>query len=246
MINKEIMNELKKKKPQSSIYSLITKIRKESGYKLTDEDAAYILAGNLGIDIAKYLTEEELGRLSHTSTEIKIIETKCKPSYKKVDLKIQGVPTNIPSIKLKTMQDCKKMSETYQLFYLLENSIRSFILTNLQSEYNSEDWWNKDTVVPGKIKKNVNDRMKKENENRWHAKRGEHYIYYTDLGDLKHIIRQNWPVFKKFFPDQYWIISRLQDLELSRNIIAHSNPLPQDEIRRIKLYFRDWTKQVKE
>lgn len=246
MISRKIMNELKKKKGLSTIYNLIGKIRKESGYKLTKADAAHVLAGDLGIDIAKHLSDEELEKLRNVSTQIKIIETKNKKlNSKTVDLKIQDITIKIPFLKNTTTQDCKKMLETYKLFYLLENSIRFFILSTLESEYPSEDWWNKDGVVPKEIKKNVRSRMKKENKNRWHAKRGGHYIHYTDFGNLKDIIRQNRRVFGRFFPDQHWIISRLQDLELSRNIIAHTNPLPPDEVGRIKLYFRDWTKQIK-
>lgn len=239
------MQELARLKPRRTIYGLIDRIRKKSGYKLTREDAAYNLAGTLGIDIAKYLPSEELERLKRIPAEVKVIETRSKQGSKPLDLKIQGVPTNIPYLKTKIIKDCERMSKTYQLFYLLENSVRSFILSVLQSEYPSEDWWNKDSIVRQKIRKEVEIRMKQEKENRWHATRGDHYIHYTNFSNLKEIIIDNWTVFKRFFPDQAWIISRLKDLELSRNIIAHNNPLPQDEVRRIKLYFRDWTKQIK-
>lgn len=242
MINKKIINELRKKKSKSTIYNQIDKIRKESGYTLTRDNAAYALAGSLGIDIGKYLSKEELEGLRNTHTKIREIKIKSKSTSKTVDLKIQGIPKNIPFLEKKTIQNCKKMSETYQLFYLLENSIRSFILSILQSEYQSEDWWN--TRVRQKIKDAVVIRTKKEKENRWHAQRGGHYIHYTDFRNLKEIIVDNWGIFKRFFPDQSWIISRLKELELSRNIIAHNNPLPQDEVSRIKLYLKDWIKQV--
>jgi len=246
MINRKIFNELEKKKNIKTIYKLIKNIREESGYKLTKEDAAYILAGNLGIDIAKFLEKDELDRLRNAPTEIKIIETKSKAAPKTFQLKIKDIPTNIPFLEEKTIRDCDKMSETYQLFYLLENSIRSFVLIILQSEYSSDKWWDKDNVVTTDIKKEVAKRMNRERENRWHTKIGDHPIYYTDFKDLKDLIRHNWKGgFEKFFPDQHWIISRLQDLELSRNIIAHNNLLPQDEVNRIKLYFRDWRKQIK-
>ncbi len=105
------------------------------------------------------------------------------------------------------------------------------------------DWWKNN--IPVGIKRDVEKRMKKEKENRWHAKRGNHHIFYTNFGDLKDIIINNWAIFGKFFPDQHWIVSKLKELELSRNIIGHNNPLPKDEVERIKLYFRDWTKQIK-
>ena len=244
VINKEIIGELKKKKSITTIYRLIEKIRKESGYKWTKEHAACILAGNLNIDIAKYLPEEKLGNLRNSPTEVRIIETKSAPSSQKIQLKICGVSSKIPYLKSKMINDCKEMSETYQLFYLLENTIRSFILSTFQSEYPSTDWWDK--RVPVSIKITVENRKKKENKNRWHGKRGNHPIFYTNFGDLKDIIinGHNWTKFNFFFPDQHWVISRLNDLELSRNIIAHNNLLPKDEVKRIEMYFRDWIKQI--
>lgn len=243
MINRKIMSELKKRKHQTTIYKLIDKIRKESGYQCTKEDAAYILAGQLDIDIAKYLLKGELERLKNTPGQIKIIETKSKATSKTFDLKIKGIKTQVPFLERKIIEDCRKMSDIYQLFYLLENFIRFFILSTLKSKYPSEDWWHK--MVPLPVQRDVQDRKKKEEKNRWHAKRGAHNIHYTNFGDLRKIILKNWNIFGNCFPDQHWIVSKLSELELSRNIIAHNNPLPKDDIGRIKLYFRDCTRQIK-
>lgn len=237
------MKELEKIRPKRTTYNLISKIQEKSGYKFTKEDAAFILAGKSGIDITKYASEDVLDRIRNAPIEIKIIETKSKPSSKTIDLKIQGISAKIPFLKNGVIQDCKKMSETYQLFYLLENSIRYFILATMDTNYPSEDWW--ENKVRAKIKGSVEFRMKLEEKNRWHAQRGSHYIHYTNFGDLIDIIKDNWVVFKKFFPNQHWIISRLQDLELSRNIIAHTNPLPKQEKDRIKFYFRDLKNQLR-
>ncbi len=243
MINKKIMSELTNRKPRSTIYRLINEIRK-ANYKLTTEDAAYVLAGELGIDIAKHLSNGQLQRLPSTSAEIKIIETKSKAISKTFQLKIKDIRANIPFLEKKVVRDCQKMIDIYMSLYLLENSIRFFILSTLGREYPSENWWHE--KVPKPVRDRVEDRKKKENENRWHAKRGDHNIHYTAFGDLKDIIIKNWNVFGRCFPSQLWIQSKLAELELSRNIIAHNNPLPQDEIQRIKLYFRDWTKQIRE
>ena len=98
--------------------------------------------------------------------------------------------------------------------------------------------------MPIKIRRNVDNRKIKEEENRWHARRGSRNIFYTNFGDLRDIIIDNWEIFQNFFPDQHWIASRFKDLEISRNIIAHNNPLPKKEIDRIKIYFQDWINQV--
>jgi hypothetical protein len=74
--------------------------------------------------------------------------------------------------------------------------------------------------------------------------RGANEIYYTDFGDLLLLIQGNWPDFEDLFPDQHWIANRLNDLEASRNIIAHSNQLDEREIDRVKMYLHDWIRQV--
>ena len=74
--------------------------------------------------------------------------------------------------------------------------------------------------------------------------RGASDIYYTDFGDLRLIIQANWQDFEDLFPHQNWIVSRLDELESSRNIIAHSNTLDERELTRLKIYLQDWMRQV--
>lgn len=83
----------------------------------------------------------------------------------------------------------------------------------------------------------------RQDANRWHIARGEHPIYYTDFRDLKSLLQQNWPDFEDLFPDLNWIASRIAELELSRNVIAHSNTLDERQLARIWLYMQDWIKQ---
>ena len=126
-------------------------------------------------------------------------------------------------------------------FFCLENAVRELVTDRL-SESHSSDWWN--SQVPQKIKAKVAERQAKEGGNRWHVQRGANEIYYTDFGDLTLIIQYNWTDFEDLFPDQHWIINRLNDLESSRNVIAHMNVLDAREIERIKMYLEDWNKQV--
>ena len=94
------------------------------------------------------------------------------------------------------------------------------------------------------MQKKVGDRQGKEGTLRWHVRRGEAEIYYTDFGDLKDLIISNWEDFEDLLPDQHWISARLDELEASRNVIAHSNLLDQRELDRIKMYLEDWIRQV--
>lgn len=129
----------------------------------------------------------------------------------------------------------------YLGFFCLENAVRELVSERL-AENHGASWW--DDCATSGMKTKVAGRQDKEGKNRWHARRGEHEIQYTDFGDLKSLIQNNWDDFEDLFPDQNWIAGRLDELEASRNIIAHSNVLETRELERIRLYLEDWVRQV--
>lgn len=244
MINKTIMEELKKKKSQPRIYAMISKIRKDSGYRIRKEEAACLLAGQLGIDITKIISDEELEEMKkiEITTPIQILTKKDK-ILKVVNIKLGNFIVNEPLLPKRIKDEAQKMANyVYPRFYIFENSARNLILRIMENKYNNT-WW--DSKVSIDIKKKVEDRLKHEKNNLWHSKRNAHKIFYTDFGDLKLIIINNWNEFKDIFPQQDWITSKFSELELSRNIIAHNNPLQADDIKRIETYFKDWIKQIK-
>ena len=55
------------------------------------------------------------------------------------------------------------------------------------------------------------------------------------------------PNFKDKLPDGdrpiEWLTNRIEEVELSRNIIARHNPLSDDDLDRVKMYVKDWIKQ---
>ncbi len=129
----------------------------------------------------------------------------------------------------------------YLAFFCLENSVRELINDRL-AEVHGPDWW--DALASSSLRKKVEDRRAKEGVNRWHVQRGAHAINYTDFGDLRSLLQNHWTDFEDLFPDQNWILSRIGELELSRNVIAHSNELDDRELSRLRLYLQDWVKQV--
>jgi hypothetical protein len=134
-----------------------------------------------------------------------------------------------------------KMAGLYQAFFCFENSVRELVEQRLRENLGA-DWWTKGTTSV--IRKKVEDRRSAEQSNRWHAARGESRIAYADFGDLSSMITNNWILFEDLFPDQDWVRTRLSDLELSRNVIAHNGVLNGREITRITLYLKDWVMQV--
>jgi len=134
-----------------------------------------------------------------------------------------------------------KMASVYQAFFCFENSVRELVEARLKEQLGA-DWWQKGTTVP--IRNRVDGRKTKEQANRWHGPRGESEIDYADFGDLALIITNNWEMFEDLFPDQDWVRTRLSDLEMSRNVMAHNGVLTGREITRITLYLKDWVMQV--
>ncbi len=133
------------------------------------------------------------------------------------------------------------MQRNYRLLFVFENVIREFILTRL-SETDGETWF--DSRGSAAMKQKVQERKDKEQKNQWHVGRNSHPIYYLDFGDLGALITTHWVVFKDFFENQAWVLSRIQEAERTRNVIAHTNVLDDGESQRLEMYLRDWIKQV--
>lgn len=129
----------------------------------------------------------------------------------------------------------------YLAFFCLENSVRELVAERLNESHGS-NWW--DDCASSQVRGKVSKRQEKEGRERWHVRRGEQEIYYTDFGDLKSLITNHFTDFEDLFPDQNWVSLRLDELEASRNVIAHCNVLDDRELGRISLYLQDWIRQV--
>ena len=153
-------------------------------------------------------------------------------------------PLNLIEIKDFSPQvrfQARRMQHVYVAFFCLENAVRELITQRL-IERHGPNWW--DSKVPQKIKDSVEKLKEKERSNRYLSSRSVHNIGYTFFGNLGQIIIANWADFTDLFPEQAWINSRFNDLEACRNIIMHTNVLPEIEISRIDSIVRDWLSQV--
>jgi hypothetical protein len=134
-----------------------------------------------------------------------------------------------------------QMQRCYRLLFAFENLVREFIADRFL-ESDGPDWFVK--RVTATMKKKYEDRKAAEQKNQWHAGRNTHAIYYLDFGDLGLLIINHWPDFKDLLPNQAWLQSRIQEVERTRNVIAHTNTLTPEEGDRLEMYLRDWVKQV--
>ena len=133
------------------------------------------------------------------------------------------------------------MSLVYQAIFCIENTIRNFIVERMSERFGLE-WWN--DKVPSKIKNDVEKLKTKEQKNKFFSSRSNSEIGYTMLGNLGQIIINNWEDFSDIIPSQAWLTSRMDDLEMARNIVMHTGVLPQIEIDRITSIVRDILRQI--
>jgi len=214
---------------------------------MTTEEATYVIAHQEGLDLTRYLDGELVDRVrglvpsdavTRSSPNKAVAKKALKP--KQVNVSVSG---KLPNLEVflsdSTARDAARMAELYPVYYVLENSIRVVIKRILEKNYGN-NWW--DTRVHKPIREKVKNRKASEDKKPWHGKRGQHEIFYSDFGDLKAIIEKNWPEFTGLFPTRQWITGKLDDLEHPRNVMAHHNPVSPSDLRRINLYFEDWTK----
>lgn len=135
----------------------------------------------------------------------------------------------------------QKMTYAYCLFYCFENEVRVLVAQRL-FERKGTKWWQ--VAVPANVRKRVENKKAKIESNKWHQATIGADINHTLFGDLSSIIIAQWQEFEELFPGQHWVQVRLNELERSRNVIAHGNELPDSEIERLEQYLSDWVRQV--
>lgn len=220
---------------------------------MTTEQATYTIAHEEGLDVAKYLTRDETAEVRQMVSCLQSVAVK----------ESQGTTTREPRGKPKTAQvtiavsssklavissvhanEAKVMAErVYPMLYLFENSLRDLIERVLKAAYGDE-WWIK--AVPKKVRDTAALHKAAEAKNPWHGKRGKRELEYVLLSQLWHVIHHQWEHFADLFPNQAWIEALVtNDMNVSRNVIAHMNPLDDGDVKNIEAAFNKWARQLK-
>lgn len=134
--------------------------------------------------------------------------------------------------------EANRMSEFYEIFYCLENSIRNLV-SNILFEADGADWWIGSRVDEERIRKPTTLRRKKEIDSGITA-RSERLIDYTTFGELSQIITDNWDLFEAVFNSKTAVSNISNQLNLLRGPIAHCNPTDELEQDRLNLAVRSW------
>lgn len=133
-----------------------------------------------------------------------------------------------------------RMSEFYEVFYCLENSMRKLV-KGIMIEAEGVNWWDSKRVDENKIRNPAAGRHKKEVDSGI-TPRSDDLIDYTTFGELSQLITDNWDIFDPVFSSKTAVSNITNQLNLLRGPIAHCNPTDELEQERLNLAVRSWFK----
>lgn len=134
--------------------------------------------------------------------------------------------------------EAARMSEFYEVFYCLENSIRKLV-ADIMMEANGADWWDGEQVDEKRIREPAASRRRKEIDSGI-TPRSDKLIDYTTFGELSQLITDNWELFDPVFRSKTAVSNVSNQLNLLRGPIAHCNPTDELEQERLNLAVRTW------
>lgn len=141
-----------------------------------------------------------------------------------------------PQFDEKIRKQAAQMAAHYEIFYCLEQSIRSLI--SLRLAEHGENWWDK--KIPEEVKTEAKKRHDEE-LNKGITPRSFDFMDYTNFGELSIIINKNWDdTFNDMFTSRDAVRNVLSTLNTLRGPIAHCSLLADDEVTRLNLSLRAW------
>ena len=132
------------------------------------------------------------------------------------------------------------MARLYAVLHCFENQIRGFIRETLL-EKEGADWVDK---IPPKIKTHAEGRQATAQKDSWLEGENTDLLGFIDFGHLAQIIVNKWEHFEDIVPSQHWLKQRMDELEKSRNFIAHNRMLLPSEFQRMYMYIADWNRVI--
>lgn len=223
-------------------------------------EAAYTIAFDTGIDVSKYLSAEETEAIRQLVAQLRTQErsgespTSAQPRTSRSSSKdpkpalvtLAGVNVErLPGMSAAKAKEAKTMAEkVYPTLYIFENSARE-VISGVLRQALGVGWWDK--VVPRKVKDAAAKRKDGEAEDPWHGRRGSQMIDYTLLSELPKIVGANeaWPHFEPLFGRKSFFEELVNDLNVSRRVAAHMNPVAGDDVKNVEAAFRKWSKTLK-
>lgn len=230
-----------------------------SSLSIPTADAILLLAAKNQINLHKYGGKLPAGKideirrllpyLSLTATTVAapVAATsngkRSAPKPKKVfKVKLEKAEDD-PILGKKTLDEMNAMVAVYKTLYQFENSVRQF-LTRVLTAKHGDTWWDK--IATTDLKKTYAKHTKGEEINAWHQKRSKNPIDYLDLDQLPALVRAAQTDFvPAFFKSEAWFQHVIDEVYVSRCVVAHMNPLDQTNVDGVGLRFNQWETLVK-
>ena len=133
-----------------------------------------------------------------------------------------------------------EMARLYTILFCFENDIRDYIRETL-TENVGPDWWEK---LPSRIKTHAESSQTTALKDSWLEGEEMDLLGFDDFGMLGGIIIEKWEHFGNIIPSQHWLKQRMDELEKTRNFIAHNRMLLPSEFQRIYMYIADWNRII--
>ena len=190
-------------------------------------------------DICNTLIER---KLNHDVVKVSIapkisneVESKIEHTITDIGIPLEIIPSNI-------QQNATYMGKYYVYVYYTENILREFIKKISIIHFGTDNYF-EHLVINESMKSKIKER--RDNKDLWLSDRSDDNIFYVDFTDLNLIIKNNWDIFKEYFPDQAWIKSKVDDIYKCRNKIAHNTSLSELDKNVIKTHFQMIIHQLK-
>lgn len=254
--NRALRAELLRKKGWSK-HNLSDRVQvKKKKSPMSTEEATYLIAHENGIKVDKYLKPEvvaqiralvhqQAGAASASAAPRPLKRAGGKAEIREIRFPNEFKATN-PLLSPSKLNEAKEMARIFPLLHVIENSMRELIKRVMHAKY-GPDWWNTRLTSgrPKSVAGTAADRMKTETQRRWHQRRGSHPIDYVNLEDLGTIIKSHQTDFiPGIISDIEWFNHLMRELDPSRNVVCHMNPLDDGNITDIKSWFRKWERTI--
>jgi hypothetical protein len=153
---------------------------------------------------------------------------------KSIRSQANNLDTYIKQFDIQNRQNAARMSFYYEIFYMLENDIRTLIIETMEAAHHTT-WWSE--CVPQHVKEEATRNRKRE---AGVSPRSENDIDYITFGQLADVIKENWNDFAGMLSNVAAVSRVLSALNMLRGTIAHCGVLAEDEVDRLKLAIKDW------
>jgi len=238
---RDLMGEILVKKPnikRSGLEVTLSRTKRRLDLKSIEQAACfYIKKNNLDINVSSII--DDVTRRAVQNELVLGKPTNLSPVRRKPPKSLPK--SDDPFIDNQMFNAANNNAEIYPVVYLFENSVRNFVVAVMKKNYGNDWWTEKVEKVNTRIRDNVNIRRLAEKESPWHSKRGADPIYYTDIEDLEKIINTYSKDFRKILKGKFeHVIVWIDEIEKTRNILAHNNLVAKKDRERLTVFARDW------